>query len=165
MKKSVIFALCLLAGTALILTGCGKSAAEKAAEKAAESATNGQADVDLSNQKITVNTNGSTIEVGGDIALPSGFPEDVYVVDGTIKSASTVNEGKGYSVMIETNQSVADLKDLYDAKLKEEGWNITFSMNLGDSFTMAAEKGNRTANVTLGQGEEANTVLIGTSEK
>jgi len=166
MKKSLIFALCLVAGFSLIfVAGCGKKAAETAAEKAIEKSTNGQADVDLSTNSVKVNTNAGTFEVGGKIDLPSGFPSDVYVIDGTITAATTLTANEGYTISIVTDKSVSEAKDLYEAKLKADGWTITFTMNVADGASVAGEKDNRTVTVSIGKTEGQTQVVVGVANK
>lgn len=166
MKKFYIFALCVvLTGMAFVVTGCGKKTAEKAAEKAIEKATNGQAEVDIGTNSVKINTNAGSFQAGENISLPSGFPSDVYVIDGTIKAASTVTEGEAYTVSIETSKSVTAAKEAYESKLKENGWNVTLSMDFQGSASLAAEKGDRTVTVSIGESEGKTLVVLGTSKK
>jgi len=165
MKKFYIFALCVvLAGTAFVVTGCGKKAAEKAAEKAIEKATNGQANVDLGTNSVKVNTNAGSLQVGGNITLPSSFPSDVYVIDGTIKAASTVKEGEIYTVTIETSKTVAEAKVKYENELKNDGWTIALSMDYGTSASVGAKKGDRTVTVAIGESEGKTLVSLSVSK-
>lgn len=166
MKKFYIFALCVvLAGMAFVVTGCGKKTAEKAAEKAIEESTGGQAEVDVGTNSVKINTNAGSFQAGGNISLPSGFPSDVYVIDGTIKAASTVTEGESYTVSIETSKSVSEAKSEYESKLKDDGWNVTLSMDFQGSASLAAEKGDRTVTVSVGESEGKTLVILGTSKK
>lgn len=169
MKKFYIFALCVvLAGTAFVVTGCGKKTAEKvaetAAEKAIEKATNGQAQVDLGTNSVRININGGSFQVGGDIKLPSGFPSDVYVIDGTIKAATTVKEGEVYTVTIETSKTVAEAKAKYESELKNDGWVIALSMDYGTSASVGAQKGDRTVTVAIGESEGKTLVSLSVSK-
>lgn len=161
MKKFYIFALCvMLVGMAFAVTGCGKTTAEKAAEKAVEKATNGQASVNISTNTVTINVNGSSYQAGGNVKLPSGFPSDVYVIDGTIKAASTVKENESYTVSIETTKSVADAKAKYESELKNDGWEITISMSYENSASVGAKKGDRTVTVAIGESEGKTLVVV-----
>lgn len=169
MKKFYIFALCVgLAGMAFVVTGCGKKTAEKvaetAAEKAIEKATNGQAQVDLGTNSVRININGGSYQVGGDIKLPSGFPSDVYVIDGTIKAATTVKEGETYTVTIETDESMASVKEKYQSKLEGDGWSITATMDVAGTSFITAEKGSRKVSVSIGTSEGKTNVVLGTSK-
>lgn len=164
MKKSLIFALCLFVGVALVLTGCGKSAAEKAAEKTIEKATNGSADVDLDSDTITVNTNAGSWTAGEEVSLPAGFPSDIHVIDGTVKVATTIKENEAYSVSVESTKSVSEAKAEYEEALAADGWTINVNMTIGEMVSLGAEKGDRTVNVAIGKTDEGKIqVTIATS--
>lgn len=157
MKKSLIFALCLIFCAALVLTGCGKSAAEKAAEKLAESATNGQADVDIDHNTVTINTNAGTLSTGENVSLPASFPSDVYVIDGTIKWATTVKENESYSVSLETTKSVTDAKALYEKEMQADSWTSAIDMTVNGAVSLGFQKDNRTVTVIIAKNEEEKT--------
>lgn len=157
--------LLLIVVLGLSLAGCGKSVTQKTTEKALEKATNGQADVDLSNNSVKVNVNGGSWEVGEKVSLPDGFPSDVYVVDGTVKSAVTTVAGKAYSVSLTTTKSVADVKALYTSKLKDDGWTVTATASVSGSQMFSAEKGKRTLTVTIGADQDATVVTLMTSDQ
>jgi len=162
MKKTIFLSLAVILAGTLILTGCGE---EKVAEKAIESSTGGQADVDVDDDTVTVNTNGSSFSAGDEVALPSGFPSDVYVIDGTVKAATTITEGEVYSVSVQTDTSVSEAADEYQEELANDGWNVTMSLNIEGVSSMTAEKDNRTVTVSIGEDEESSQTLvtIGTS--
>jgi len=161
MKKTIILSLVVVLSGTLLLAGCGE---KKAAEKAVEKASNGAVDVDIDNNKVTINTNEGTIEVGDSVKLPSDFPSDVYVIDGTIKGVTHISENKGYTVSIETTKSVSQAKTEYENELKEEGWNITFSMNIQNGASMTAEKDNRNLTVSISSDGETTQVVLGTGQ-
>lgn len=163
MKKFLILALSLVVAVALTGAGCAKKATEKTAEKSIEKSTGGEADVDLDEEKITIETKEGTFEAGESISLPADFPSDVHVVDGTI-TASTTNTGGGYAVTVETSKSVSSVKQEYEDELKKDGWEITLTMTLQDGATVAGEKDNRTVTVTISESEGKTFVIIGTSE-
>lgn len=157
MKKTLIIAACLL--LVVVLSGC-KKAAEVAAEKGIESATGGQADVDIDDNSVTINTNAGSFAAGGNVSLPDDFPADVHVADGTITAATTNTETSGYSVSIQTNESVTSLKDEYESELKKDGWDVTMSLTIQDGATLGAEKDNRTTSVSISKGSDGQTTVI-----
>lgn len=161
--KQLLTVLAIVA-VALTVTGCKKTA-EKVAESIIEKSTNGQADVDVDNDQVTINTNGGSYQAGENISLPDGFPTDVYVVDGTIKSAITTKANEIYNVSIETTKSVSDVKSEYESKLQSEGWTITVNATYGGSASLAAEKANRQVSVIIGETDGKATVTLGTSVK
>jgi hypothetical protein len=163
-KKIYWLAPVLLVAMALVLTGCGKSASEKAAEKIIEKSTNGQAQVDVDNNQVTINTNAGTYQAGEEVKLPSGFPSDIYVIDGTIKAAMTNVENNGYTLSIETSKSVTEAKELYDTKLKDDGWAITMSLVYEGAASIGATKDNRTTTIGISTASDKTTVVLSTSE-
>ena len=140
--------------------GCSKKAAENAAERAFERATNGQADVDIGTNSITINTNAGSFQAGGNVTLPDGFPSDVYVVDGTLTSATTSASNSGFTLSAETTKSVNEVKALYEEQLKNEGWTISLTMSYENSASVGAQKDNRTTTVSIAQQEENGKTLV-----
>ena len=152
---------------ALMVLGasCGKKAAENAVEKTVENATNGQADVDLGTNTVSINVNGTSVKTGTALALPTNFPTDVYVIDGTIKS-SLATPGVGYTVALETTKSVAQAKALYDQKLPTDGWTITTSAVINEhSSAVMATKSGRSVQITIGDADGPNVVAITVLDK
>ncbi len=167
MRKRVI-QLIILLGLTLPLLGlsCGKKVAEKTAEQAIERASNGNVNIDINQNSVKVNINGgSTVgEVGESVKLPDGFPSDVYVIDGTIKTAVVKTDTQGYTLSINTNLTPAEAKSRYDAKLKEQGWNIVMALDSGDGATISASKSQRNVSVIISTSDGQTNVILGTSE-
>ncbi len=159
-NKRIFLIIPIVLVMSLGIIGCGKKASDKAAEKAIETATNGQADVDVNNNTVHVNTNGGSWEAGDNVSLPSNFPSDIYVVDGKITAAITSTETNGYTISIEATQSVSDLKALYDQKLKADGWEITLSMATSDGAAIGGQKNNRVISVGINPGDEGKTIVV-----
>lgn len=164
MKQRIFFFIGMIAVFVLLGAGCGQKVAERASESAAERAieksTNGDVDVDLGTNSLKVNTNGGSYQYGGNVMLPSGFPDDVYVIDGTLTSASKTTENAGYTVSIETTQSVAAAQALYDEKLKSEGWEISLSMTYENSASVGAQKGDRSTTVSIMKNSDNDKTLV-----
>lgn len=163
-KKIYWLAPILLVAIALVLTGCGKKLSEKAAEKIIEKSTNGQASVDVDRNQVTINTNGGSYQAGEEVKLPAGFPSDVYVIDGTIKAAMTNAENNGYTVSIETSQSVTEAKTRYEKELVDDGWTMSMSLVYEGAASLGATKGNRTTTISISTVSDKTTVVLGTSE-
>lgn len=144
----------------VVLSGC-KNAAEKAAETAIESTTGIEADVD--NNSVTINTNAGSLTVGEAAAIPDEFPSDVYIIDGDVMSALTIDEDETYQVQIDTPESLSDAADLYDEQLQADGWDITSTLEMTDSANIMAEKGDRFVSVSIGTSDGVTVVIITTS--
>jgi hypothetical protein len=164
MNKKAYWVLPVIAivAMALVVSGC-KSTSEKAAEKAWEKATNGAADVDLDNNSVTINTNGGSYQAGENVTLPSNFPSDVYVIDGTLKAAMTQQTGNSFIVSVETSKSISQAKTVYEKEIVDDGWTITTNMTYGGTVTLMAEKSNRTLGVGVTEVDGKTTVNISTS--
>ncbi|MFH1367176.1 MAG: hypothetical protein ABIH38_04295 [Patescibacteria group bacterium] len=154
MKKTLFLALSLVMAAGLLLTGCGE---KKVAENILEKATNGAADVDVSGDTITVNTNAGSWTAGDSVSLPSGFPSDVYVIDGTVKVATTIKENESYMVSLETTKSVAEAKAAYERELAADGWTININMTISESVSLGGEKDNRTVSVIIAKTDDSKT--------
>lgn len=152
----------------LFLAGCGKSitqrASEKAAEKIIEKQTGGKADVDVDKGNVKIETEEGKMEAGENIKLPSDFPKDIYVIEGTIKAAIYDQARGGQTISIETDKSMDEVYSLYQEKLKSDGWKITGTMAYGDVSSVVAEKDNRTASVIISKSDNKTTVTLSTGK-
>lgn len=144
--------------------GCGQKAAEKTVENAIERAYDGQADVDIGTNSVSINVNGSSMNTGDSVALPSNFPTDVYVIDGTIKTAIST-PGSGYNLGLETTKTVAQAKTLYEQKLPTDGWTITTTAVIDvHSAVVAASKNGRTVSVSISDTDGPTVVVVMVTE-
>lgn len=148
---------------AVVLSAC-TSPAEKVAETAVEQSTNGEADVDFDNDTVTINTNGATFQAGESVSLPEGFPTDVHVADGTITAATTVDENNGYSVSIQTDVPVSQLKGEYESAMADDGWNVLASLDMGDTISMSGEKDNRMMTVGISEADGITIIILTTGD-
>lgn len=168
MKKKIL-KLALLSLAVLVLAGCGKSVLQKsnetAAEKIIEAQSGGKANVDINGNSVTVETEQGKMQSGENVKLPSDFPTDVYVIDGTIKVAITDQASGGQTISIETGKSLEEASAAYQEKLKSNGWKITGTMNFGEAATIIAEKDERTVSVSIGASDGKTTVTVGVGKK
>ncbi|MFA5134282.1 MAG: hypothetical protein WC505_00650 [Patescibacteria group bacterium] len=154
MKKALLIAAVFV--LAVTLSACG----EKAAETLIESSTNESADVDIDDDSLSINTNGSSMQFGDAASVPDNFPSDVYVISGTVLSSLTIDETDGFQVGIETDDSVADVKAEYQSQLTDDGWEITATLDVGDGMTMTGEKENRYVTVSANVVDDKTNVTI-----
>lgn len=166
MRRTTYLTVTIFSALALIGAGCSNKIAEKVTENAIERSTNSQVDVDVDQNKVSINTNGVAWQAGESVSLPSGFPDDVHVIDGTIKVATTVEENSGYSVTINTAKNATDTKSEYERELAADGWTITGTVSFGATTTISAAKGNRVMSVGIYEtdGQVQVYVTTGTSE-
>jgi len=145
----------------VFVSGCGTNKlVENQIENNLEKNLGGNAKVDLNSGAINLQTENGSLQVGGKINLPEGFPSDVYVMDGQILSAMQNFGVNGYQVIISTTKSITETQTLYNEKLKNDGWNIQNTMNLGTSFILSAIKDTRSLSVSIGDGDEAGVVSV-----
>lgn len=154
MKKSTIALLIPAVAAMLLVAGCGK--------KVSIHTTNGDvdADVDVGTNSANININGSTLQTGDSVTLPSDWPSDVYVIDGTVKAAwSTPNVS--YSASIEASKSLAEAKSLYESKLSTDGWTITMNGSIdAHSAVIIATKGTKSVQVSIGDADGPTVVIL-----
>lgn len=146
----------------IVLTAC-TSPAEKVAETVIETQTNQDVDIDVDNDQVTINTNQGSSQVGENISLPDGFPSDVHVADGTITAATTVDENDGYSISIQTDVPVDELKDEYESAMNSDGWEILATLDLEDTASMSGTKGDRVMTVGISEADGITMIILTTS--
>ncbi len=158
MKKLFILAVAVV----LVTTGCGmKTAVEKNIEKQLEESTGQAVNLDIEGGKTTLEVGeGMTIEAGEGVSLPDNFPNDVYVIEGKIISAMENIVQGGQSVVIVTEKSIIEARALYEEKLKEADWSITFSSMTGDMAMMSAQKGDRIVSLSISKDEDNQTNVV-----
>jgi hypothetical protein len=141
------------------LTAC-KSVADKAIEKTIEKTTGTDATVDSSQNKVAVNVNGTSWETGDQVSLPANFPDDIYVVEGTLKVAIANDANQGFTVSLETTKTVSDVKALYQRELAADGWTVTGSADIQGSSSVMATKAKRSITVTIGPNEDKSKSVV-----
>lgn len=158
----IIIAVVVLGAGGLWFSGVfRREAAQEAVERAIEESSGGSADVDLDSGSVKVKTDEGTFETGKEVSLPSGFPSDLHVIDGTITSATTMGDGT-YTVEITVAKTVEQARQEYEAELAADGWTTTFTLTLEDVVSLSATKGNRTATVNISAAEGGTaTVVLG----
>ena len=165
MKHSVI----MLAVLSLLLVGCGKRAHEKAAEKMIEArmAKEGvKANVDLSGQKMTIQTkDGTTTYASGPGAkVPDTFPKDVLVYQGvTVVAAVTVPDGQ--NLVLESKDRADKIVAAYKSKMPAEGWHEEMSLNQPEQTMLVYKKENRTASIMIGASDKGSQITLTVTNK
>lgn len=163
MKKLFIASFCIL--LAMTLSGCGKKTlTEKSMEKVLEDSMGGQANVEVDNDSIKIETNQGTMEVSSNGELPENWPDDIYVTAGDITSASSHDNGI-FNLSIETDESVSDMQAKYEEELKASGWGINMTFAIEDSVLIGAEKDDRSVSITIGVDDEKTLIVIGTGKQ
>jgi frataxin-like iron-binding protein CyaY len=158
-KKNFVLLLVLLLGVSVLAVGCGKKTTnEKISEKMLEESLGSNADVDIEDGSIKIETDEGTFEAGGDISLSKDWPEDIHVTEGKI-IASQSNE-MGNNLTIESDRSVDDVKKEYKEKLEDDGWEINMTFDMDDNVLYGAEKDERTLSLTIGKDDDGKTMIV-----
>lgn len=142
-----------------LVSGCGAddAIAERVAEEALEGAASGDADVDIDDGEVKIETDEGTVSFGDD--LPDGFPlEEVPLVEGDVVAGSGIT-GEGWTVGMlvdgSREDSYAQAKErLNDAGFKAAGSEITTEGM--SSYT--AENDSYQVNVVVMSGDEGTNV-------
>lgn len=160
-KPMLFFVLSLLVlALATIFISCKKSA-EKAQETIMEKAIGKNADVDLDNQKIVVETEEGTFTSDATVKKwPKGIPNDVPEFKfGKIANLSTqdMEESKNWTLVFEEVPTNA-LND-YKTILKDKGFKVTSVSVPGAGGQVSGEKDNMF--VAVMAGEEMASLTVG----
>ena len=156
-----MISFCLL--LAVTVSGCGKkTVTEKAMEKAFEDSMGGEANIDVDGDTVKIETEDGTLQVGTS-ELPENWPEDIYIAEGKITSASSHTDGI-FNVSIEASESVSDMQTKYKEELEKNGWTINMTFALDDNVLLGAEKDDRSVSITIGIDEGKTLIIIGTSK-
>ena len=155
---------------ALAASGCG-NAAEKSAERMAEDAMRASgasdADVDISEKGMRLESEGddgrTVIQFSGEeeAPLPEGFPEDVPIPRGAQVMYSTSSESDGMSVALSVEDAPKEVFAFYVEGLGDEGWEIGQKVEMDDFYMVGASKDGREVAVTVtGEGGETVVSLV-----
>ena len=82
------------------------------------------------------------------VTLPDGFPKDVPIYKGAAVVLS-MTQDKTLVVHFRAPASVADGMKFYQAGLKDQGWSIETTMNMGETSMLSAKKADRQCSVVL----------------
>ena len=142
---SITALVCLMA-----LAGCGKSSDEKAIEKTMEENSGGAAKVDVSGNQIEISTGQGKVNVasGESVAIPAGFPKDIYVYDGA-KVLTSMTMPQGHMLTLETADPASRVADAYQSAMAAAGWKQEMAMDSGTGKMFSYAKDNLHAQVTI----------------
>ena len=137
---------------------------EKGIENQIEKNLGGNADLDLDNEGIKIETeDGIKLETGKDVKLPENFAKDVFVPEGEIISVMDNVMANGVQVVLKSGDSIESLKKVYEQKLPEQGWKMNQTANISGTVMLGAKKDKRTISVTISPDTEEskfNLVMI-----
>ena len=163
-----LFISSVLAVALLSLAGCGKTA-EVAQEKAVEAALSKdgvKAKVDMDSEGNAVKysattSDGTTLSIGENTALPRDFPADIPVLDGwKIQMTNGAAEKHMINVLASSDKTMDDVTAFYKKHAVEKGWREVTGTNVpGMMRTMEFEKENRMLMLMISTTEEKWTAV------
>lgn len=98
----------------------------------------------------TIKTSGGETVRQGE--LPDNFPKDVTIYKGSNVSSSTESKS-GFSVTLNTSDSVKTVTDFYTGTLKKNEWKIQSSSTVLETSLITADKGKRSLVMTINRDE------------
>ena len=157
--------LILCWGATMVFDSCTcKRSAEKTSEKMIEKAVGEDANVDIDNEKVTIETEEGTFTADATVnSWPDEIPGDVpEFKEGKIISVSTqeMDDSKNWVVIYEDVSKNA-LKN-YQEVLEEKGFKISYTTIVASGGHLAAEKGELSVMLMAGDGNA--TVTIGSKQ-
>ena len=157
MFKKLTITLALVAAVAF---GCGKKSYKTKDGEVTVDKKNGQVTFERKskdgNVKVSANESG--------VALPDDFPKDLPIYKGAVvKVAST--QGKTMMVHLNVSASVAEVLKYYQDQLKEQGWEIESTMNMGEGSMIAAKKADRKCSAMVFKQDSGSIVQLTVTEE
>jgi hypothetical protein len=108
--------------------------------------------------KVTMETSDTKV------AIPDTFPKDVPILKGAVPKMS-MTQGKTVLLHLAVPGNVADAAKEYESKLKEQGWQVENTMNLGDSSVVQAKKDSRSCSVMVLKDDAGTMVQLTVAEE
>jgi hypothetical protein len=116
------------------------------------------------NRSLNFNQNGNSISIGGNVALPSGFPNDVPIYPGSKLKLATKSEKGEFTVTLTTPDSQEKVSSYYKEQMTSKGWVSENEEALGEigqmnglgSFTKDSQK----TNLAVLQNKENSTTTV-----
>ncbi len=152
----------------LLTAGCGGGQSEEAREQAMEDAAAEQgidADVELDDdgnvESLAIDQGMGAMQgqVGINLELPEGFPEDVPLYPGlSIHAANAMPQG--HMVQASTEDDRQEVIDFFKERLTAEGWTEAESNEAGQMLQMRFTKGQRVTGITIMPGNPGHIVQI-----
>jgi hypothetical protein len=160
LRTGVWSALAVVAFGALA-AGCGKSPEERATEAAIRAASGQDVEVERDGDTMTfrgADGTRATVSQGGNLALPSGFPDDVYRP--TAHAVTSVIDVEGMQMVgMSTRAAPGDVVAEARATMERAGWKQVMAMEGEDGSMLAYEKDQRHATLSIVPQDGGGTVV------
>jgi hypothetical protein len=155
------YLLLVILASFVVFIGCGKKVEEKVAEKILEAQTGGKADVDISDDKMSIKTKDGEfkMDAGDDVKLPENFPSDVYVYKNA-KVKMSIGGPKGNTVSFQTKDPAEKVAEKYKKEMKTKGWSQEMAMEMGEGSSLTFKKGERVAQIMMAREDESTMITV-----
>lgn len=142
------------------LAGCGKSAEEAASEAAIRAATGEHATVERDGDATTISTGDGAMRMtaGDDLALPDGFPSDVYLPD-KYRVRSVMELDGADVISVSAPGTMSSVFDEASATMQRQGWKQVMAMQRDSHRMLGFEKDARQARMMLVAAENDEVML------
>jgi hypothetical protein len=151
MEKNLFLTLTILAVAA---TACNKSKTVETPDgkvKVTESGGGNQIEVQTKEGKATIAASDSRV------SIPDTFPKDVPLLDGAVPKLS-MTQGNAQLLHLAIPRGVEAVAKEFSDKLKDQGWTIESTMNMGDTSIVSAKKDDRSCNVAVMKGDNGGSL-------
>ncbi len=140
-----------LIACAVVVAGIGLYVASNAAKSGIKQLEEATKNIEKDGSTSKVKGEDSETEFGDDVELPDGWPEDVAIYEGKIRSASTLRKGKSFTASVVTSDSVSTITDFYKKQMEKDGWEESSKFSGKNSVTYSYSKEKRTASIYIAQ--------------
>jgi len=140
--------------------GCRRKAEETVLEKVIERETGGKADVDISDEHISIKTKDGemTMASGKAARIPADFPSDVLVYKGA-RVESVVRTTAGSSVSLTSRDEPSAVVAAYKKAMTGKGWSQETTVDMGEQQMLMFSKDDRATTVVVTRRD--NSTFIG----
>lgn len=170
--RSRLWAGGLAALVLLLLPACGNAVeglAENAVERAIENEVGGDADVQVDEDSVTIDTQDGSITAGSG-SVPDDFPSDIALVEGEVSFAQRIEtaDGIGWSVQVAAaDGDAAAVAEQVRADLTAAGFTVDDQAQLPSAdggATVLAERADLSAFVLVSSDGQSTTVIYTINE-
>ncbi|RMD52576.1 MAG: hypothetical protein D6828_05475 [Nitrospirae bacterium] len=160
MYQRVTFFTILIALLSFFVVGCQKNQ-EKATEKTTKEKTEKRENINVNEEKTTVQKEGMKAEIAhkGSVELPKSFPKDVFIYpDARVVVSMTTKDG--ISVTLSTKDDISEVASKYNAEMENRGWSLESSMNIQQMKMFGYKKGDRNVAINIVPNSNDNQTVI-----
>lgn len=145
----------ILPAVVALAVGCGNSDTYQSSD----GTVNIKQDGDTATYEVVTKEGKVTMSASDtEVAIPDTFPKDVPILKGAVAKLS-MSQGKSEVLHLHVPGSIAEVAKEYQDKLKDEGWEIESTMNMGDTSMVQAKKTNRQCSAVVMKDDEGGSLI------